>query len=344
MTLDHVAIGVSDLARSRRFYSTVLTPLGLSEAKPWREGGQEFAFGPSGRPATFAITTALAGAGGGGAGTTHVAFSARDRAQVDAFHAAALAAGGRDLGAPGPRPEYTPSSYGAFVLDLDGHTVEAVCHEQVLESAAPGAPEVAPAAGTPVGASVLATGDGADHRRLMAVIEIPKGSRNKYEYNAALGGYEFDRGLMSAAAYPTDYGYFPETLGEDGDALDALVCLSQPTFPGCLIAVKPVGLFKMDDEAGFDDKIICVPVHDPNWRDYETLEELPQLLRDEIEQFFSMYKLLEHKTVHLGGWFPREAAVKAIEEARERFHRAQADGARAYPGPGGQLLVIEERD
>jgi inorganic pyrophosphatase len=340
MSVDHVAVAVGDLARARRFYSTVLTPLGYAETRPWREGGVEVAFGPAGRRATFAITTALGGEGGG----AHVAFAAGDRGQVDAFHAAALAVGGRSLSAPAPRPEYSASAYGAFVLDLDGNTVEAVCHEQALAAGAPPEPSRAPAAGTPVGAGVLATGDGADHRRLMVVIEIPKGSRNKYEYNAALGGYEFDRGLMSAAAYPTDYGYFPETLGEDGDALDALVCLSQPTFPGCLIAVKPVGLFKMDDEAGFDDKIICVPVHDPNWRDYERLEELPQLLRDEIEQFFSMYKVLEHKTVHLGGWFPREDAIRVIEEARARFHRAHADGARAYPGPGGQVLVIEERD
>jgi inorganic pyrophosphatase len=99
---------------------------------------------------------------------------------------------------------------------------------------------------------------------LVAVIEIPKGGRNKYEYDPELGGIAFDRLLMSAAAYPADYGYIPDTLGCDGDVLDALVCLTEPTFPGCLIPVKPVAMFKMQDEQGVDDKIICVPLRDPN--------------------------------------------------------------------------------
>jgi inorganic pyrophosphatase len=110
-----------------------------------------------------------------------------------------------------------------------------------------------------------------------------------------------------------------DTLGQDGDELDALVCLSEPTFPGCLIPVKPVGLFKMRDEKGIDDKIICVPLQDPNWNGYEALDDLPALLREEIAQFFSIYKDLEGKEVVVDGWCPREQAVEEIAAARERF-------------------------
>jgi inorganic pyrophosphatase len=102
-----------------------------------------------------------------------------------------------------------------------------------------------------------------DEQALVCVVEIPKGTRNKYEYDPVLGGIKFDRLLMSAATYPTDYGYLRDTLGQDDGPLDALVCLYEPTFPGCLIPVKPLGMFKMRDEAGVDDKIICVPLHDP---------------------------------------------------------------------------------
>lgn len=159
--------------------------------------------------------------------------------------------------------------------------------------------------------------------QLIAVVEIPKGVRNKYEYDPALGGIKFDRLLMSAATYPVDYGYIPRTLGEDGDALDALVCLTEPTFPGCLIPVKPVGMFKMRDEKGVDDKIICVPLGDPNWNRYDRMEDLPELLRQEIEQFFSIYKELEHKEVEVGGWRTYEDALQEIAAAQERFERAR---------------------
>jgi inorganic pyrophosphatase len=157
---------------------------------------------------------------------------------------------------------------------------------------------------------------------LIAVVEIPKGGRNKYEYDPELGGITFDRLLMSAAAYPADYGYIPDTLGCDGDVLDALVCLTEPTFPGCLIPVKPVAMFKMQDEKGIDDKIICVPLQDPNWNTHETLDDLPELLRKEIEQFFSIYKEIEEKDVVVDGWRPREEAIEEIEAARRRFGEA----------------------
>jgi inorganic pyrophosphatase len=178
----------------------------------------------------------------------------------------------------------------------------------------------------------------ASQRSLVAVVEIPKGGRNKYEYDPDLGGITFDRLLMSAAAYPTDYGYIPDTLGQDGDVLDALICLSEPTFPGCLIPVKPVGLFKMQDEAGIDDKIICVPLADPNWNTYDAVDELPELLRAEIQQFFSIYKELEHKQVVVDGWRSRREAEQEIAAARRRFSDAQRDrGLRARPAIGGRL-------
>ncbi|HEX3512065.1 MAG TPA: inorganic diphosphatase [Solirubrobacteraceae bacterium] len=167
-----------------------------------------------------------------------------------------------------------------------------------------------------------------DGAPLVCVVEIPKGTRNKYEYDEGLGGIKFDRLLMSAATYPTDYGYLRDTLGLDGDPLDALVCLYEPTFPGCLILVKAVGMFKMTDEEGEDDKIICVPLHDPYWNGYEQLDELPLLLRQEIEQFFAIYKDLEEgKEVTIEGWRTREDALAEIERSRERFL------ARPEPGP-----------
>jgi inorganic pyrophosphatase len=159
----------------------------------------------------------------------------------------------------------------------------------------------------------------ASRQSLICVVEIPKGGRNKYEHDPELGGIKFDRLLSSAATYPTDYGYLRDTLGEDGDPLDALVCLHEPTFPGCLIPVKPVGMFKMRDEKGADAKIICVPFDDPYWNEYEELEDLPLLLRQEIEQFFSIYKDLEPgKQVIVDGWRSRAEAVVEIERAAQR--------------------------
>ncbi len=167
----------------------------------------------------------------------------------------------------------------------------------------------------------------------ICVVEIPKGVRNKYEYDPELGGIKFDRLLMSAATYPTDYGYLRDTLGQDGDPLDALVCLFEPTFPGCLIPVKPVGMFMMRDEKGIDDKIICVPLEDPYWNGYQELEDLPVLLRQEIEQFFSIYKDLEEdKSVQIDGWGSREEAREEIEAAQRRYSLQPGDPLRESSG------------
>jgi inorganic pyrophosphatase len=153
---------------------------------------------------------------------------------------------------------------------------------------------------------------------LYVLVEIPKGSRNKYEWDEQLGAIRLDRFLFSSVVYPTDYGFVPDTLAADGDPLDAVVCVSEPTFPGCMIAVEVVGMLEMSDEKGQDEKILCVPKHDPNWGGIKNLEDLPAQLRDEIANFFSIYKQLEYKDVEVAGWHSREAAWDAIERARAR--------------------------
>jgi inorganic pyrophosphatase len=154
---------------------------------------------------------------------------------------------------------------------------------------------------------------------LSCFVEIPKGSRNKYEYDAEEKVIKLDRFLFSSMVYPTDYGFIPDTLAQDGDPLDAMVCVSEATFPGCVIPVKPIALFKMEDDKGIDDKILCVPLDDPGWNTLERLEDLSEQLRDEIAHFFSVYKDLEQKRVKVDGWYPREDALAEIEASRERF-------------------------
>ena len=167
-----------------------------------------------------------------------------------------------------------------------------------------------------------------DEIDLHCLIEIPKGSRNKYEWDEQLGAIRLDRFLFSSVVYPTDYGFIPDTLAEDGDPLDAMVCVSEPTFPGCVIHVKPIALLKMRDEKGVDDKVVCVPLRDPNWNTLEQLDDISQPLRDEIFHFFSIYKQPEGKSVKVDGWYGVDEALACIQAARERFaegDRAQAD-------------------
>jgi len=157
------------------------------------------------------------------------------------------------------------------------------------------------------------------------LVEIPKGSRNKYEWDEELQAIKLDRFLFASVVYPTDYGFIPETLGEDGDPLDAMVVVTEPTFPGCVIPVKVIALFRMRDDKGVDDKVVCVPEHDPNWRHVERLEDLSETLRDEISHFFSIYKQPEGIAVKVDGWFPRDQALEIIDEAKTRFR----DGKKA---------------
>ncbi|HEX8075266.1 MAG TPA: inorganic diphosphatase [Thermoleophilaceae bacterium] len=166
---------------------------------------------------------------------------------------------------------------------------------------------------------------------LTCIVEIPKGSRNKYEYDHEHGGIKLDRFLFSSMVYPTDYGFIPETLGLDEDPLDAMVCVSEPTFPGCLIEVKPIALFRMEDDKGIDDKVLCVPLQDPSWNTLEELDDISKQLRDEITHFFSVYKDLEQKKVKVDGWYSRQDALKEIEASRKRF---QEEGGEGGPKPG----------
>jgi inorganic pyrophosphatase len=168
----------------------------------------------------------------------------------------------------------------------------------------------------------------ADHGlsdQLLAYIEIPKGSRNKYEYDEGINQVILDRFLSSSTVYPTDYGYLIGHRGRDGDPLDTLVCVSEPTFPGCVIPVKPIALFKMRDEKGEDDKIICVPLHDPGWNELDDLDDLPGALRKEIPHFFSVYKDLEEKPVEVEGWRSRDEALEVIEDAKVLQERHDAE-------------------
>lgn len=154
------------------------------------------------------------------------------------------------------------------------------------------------------------------------LVEIPKGSRNKYELDKETNRIKFDRMLFSSVHYPTDYGFIPDTLASDGDPLDALVLVWEPTFPGCLIETKPIGVFKMRDEKGDDEKILTVPISDPLWNNLETLKDVPPHLLKEIEHFFSIYKDLEGKKVEIIGWEDRDEAVKVFNECKGRYKKS----------------------
>ena len=152
------------------------------------------------------------------------------------------------------------------------------------------------------------------------VIEIPKGSRNKYEADHETGAIWLDRLLFTATQYPTDYGFFPDTLADDGDPLDALVLLDESTFPGCHIHARPVAVFWMQDEKGADAKVLCVPATDPRWDHVQDMGDLQPHLLDEIAHFFDVYKALEPgKETTTRGWEGREAALNAIKEGKAAY-------------------------
>ena len=155
---------------------------------------------------------------------------------------------------------------------------------------------------------------------LTCVVEIPKGSRNKYEYDPLLGGVKLDRFLSASVVYPTDYGFVPETLAPDGDPLDVLVCVSEPTFPGCMVLAKVIGELEMADEKGQDPHLIVVPCSDPGWNHLEDIDDLPAQLQAEITHFFSVYKDLDHdRHSEVGGWGDRAAGLATLERARQTF-------------------------
>lgn len=156
-----------------------------------------------------------------------------------------------------------------------------------------------------------------------AFVEIPTGSRNKYEYDFDLKRLRFDRMLYSNMRYPADYGFIPETLALDGDPLDVLVMFTEPSLPGLLVEVKPVGIFYMADDAGQDDKILCVPVSDPIMNKLNDIQDVNEHFKKEVEHFFKTYKDLENKEVTTNGFGDKAAALQMIQECVERFENIE---------------------
>jgi inorganic pyrophosphatase len=158
-------------------------------------------------------------------------------------------------------------------------------------------------------------------------IEIPKGQRNKYEVDHVSGRIRLDRMLFTSTRYPADYGFIEDTLGEDGDPLDALVLLDEPTFPGCLIRSRAIGMFRMKDEAGGDDKVLCVPVNDPRLSHLQDIFHVPEFDRLEIAHFFEVYKDLEPgKSVEGATWVGRTAAEQEIRASYQRLQDDKESG------------------
>lgn len=151
-------------------------------------------------------------------------------------------------------------------------------------------------------------------------IEIPKGQRNKYEVDHKTGRVRLDRYLYTPMAYPADYGFIEDTLGEDGDPLDVLLLLPQSVFPGVLVGVRPVGMFRMVDEAGGDDKVLCVPAGDHRWDHIADIGDVPEHELDAIKHFFVHYKDLEPgKFVKAADWVGRAEAEAEVQRSIERF-------------------------
>jgi inorganic pyrophosphatase len=160
------------------------------------------------------------------------------------------------------------------------------------------------------------------------VIEIPKGQRNKYEMDHETGRIRLDRMLFTSTRYPADYGFIEDTLAEDGDPLDALVLLDEPTFPGCLITCRVIGMFQMHDENGADNKVLAVPAKDPRMEHLRDIHHVPEFDRLEIQHFFEVYKALEPgKMVRAEAWADRAAAEAEIEACRKREAESLAQHA-----------------
>ena len=169
------------------------------------------------------------------------------------------------------------------------------------------------------------------------IIEIPKGQRNKYEMDHVTGRIRLDRMLFTSTRYPSDYGFIEDTLADDGDPLDALVLLDEPTFPGCLINCRVIGMFRMRDEKGADDKVLCVPATEPRHEHLRDIYHVPEFLRLEIQHFFEVYKAIEPgKEVRTEAWADRRAAEAEIEACRKRFaETAENSEADEHGGAAG---------
>ncbi|PIQ75939.1 inorganic diphosphatase [Candidatus Peregrinibacteria bacterium CG10_big_fil_rev_8_21_14_0_10_49_24] len=151
------------------------------------------------------------------------------------------------------------------------------------------------------------------------VVEIPKGSQNKYEYDSDLGAFKLDRVLFSPLHYPGDYGFVPQTLFTDGDPLDALVLVTFPTYPGMVIEVRAIGLLEFNDNGEADDKVLCVPVHDIRFETVHDIADIQEPILNEIAHFFMVYKHLEGKKSDVQGWHGKERAKEILLESVERY-------------------------
>lgn len=160
---------------------------------------------------------------------------------------------------------------------------------------------------------------------VMVRVEVPKGTRNKYEWDEERQALVFDRRLFAAVTFPTDYGEILDTLAEDGDPIDAIMCISESTFPGCLVQAKPIGvLLAVDSSDGDrDDKVLCVPDSDPAWADLDSVGDLPQNLADEIWHFFTIYGDFQNKKLELERWGTSDDALNLIREGQERFRERE---------------------
>jgi inorganic pyrophosphatase len=155
--------------------------------------------------------------------------------------------------------------------------------------------------------------------RMNVVVEIPRGSRNKYELDKQTGMFKLDRLLYSSVHYPGDYGFFPQTYAQDDDPLDAIVMTTVPTFPGCVIEVRPIGIFRMTDRDEMDEKVLCVPARDPLYDEYRSLADVAPHYLKEVEHFFTIYKDLEGVRVHPMGWDDEKSARSVIVECMARY-------------------------
>ncbi len=161
---------------------------------------------------------------------------------------------------------------------------------------------------------------------IYVVVEIPKGSRNKYELSKELGVIKLARVLYSSLHYPGDYGLIPRTYYEDGDPLDVLVMNNEPTFPGCVIEARPIGIFRMSDGEAPDDKILAVPASDPLFQDYQTIDDIPQHFLREVAHFFEVYKDLEGVRIKPGGWEGVDSAHAQIEFGMNLYRQKYGRG------------------
>lgn len=160
------------------------------------------------------------------------------------------------------------------------------------------------------------------------IVEIPKGSRNKYEYGKTLGVIKLDRVLYSSLYYPGDYGLIPKTLYDDGDPMDILVMVTEPTFSGCIIEARPIGLFKMLDKGLPDDKVLAVPVHDPICDGYKDITDIPSHFLREVAHFFEVYKDLEGSRTTIVGWENVNSAKEAIKRSVRLYSEKFGGGGR----------------